>query len=85
MSTAQTKLSLVQLIIESEDKTFITKILEYAHSLKRQKEDSADHLPTALVKEINLAIEEADSGKDIGIPHSEMVVKLRKRYPHLNL
>ena len=85
MSAAETKLSLVQLIIESEDKTLINKVLEYARSLKTQKEDWADDLPQHVIDELNSAIEEADSGKDVGIPHSEMLLKFRKQYPHLNL
>ncbi|HLP55671.1 MAG TPA: hypothetical protein VK151_11605 [Fluviicola sp.] len=85
MGAAETKLSLVQMIIESEDKTFIAKVLAYARSLKTQKEDWVGNLPDYLVKEIELAIEEADSGKDIGITNTEMIRKYKEKYPHLNL
>ena len=73
------------MIVESEDKAFINKVLEYARSLKMQKEDWADDLPQHIIDELISAIEEADSGKDVGIPHSEKLLKFRKQYPHLNL
>lgn len=40
MSTAENKLSLIQIIVESEDKAFISKVLEYAHALKKSKKNS---------------------------------------------
>ncbi len=85
MSTAETKLNLVQMIIESEDKTFVTKVLAYARSLKTHKEDWADDLPGALLEELDLAIQEADNGKDVGVPNAEILLKYQKKYPHLNL
>ncbi len=86
MSTAENKLNLVQMIVESNDKTFISKILEYARSLKSEKtSDWADELPESVLEELKLSIQEADKGTDQSIPHETMLKKFRKQYPHLNL
>ncbi|MGV3612677.1 MAG: hypothetical protein ACO1N0_17085 [Fluviicola sp.] len=86
MSTAENKLSLVQMIVESDDKTFISKVLKYASSLKKEKTtDWAEELPAEVFEELRLSIEEADNGTDPGIPHEVMLKKFRKKYPHLNL
>jgi|GEM_PF-1869097 len=86
MSTAENKLNLVQMIVESEDKTFISKVLEYARTLKKEKAtDWAEELPEYVLEELHLAIEEADNGTDVGTPHEEMLKKFRKKYPHLSL
>ncbi|AEA42211.1 hypothetical protein [Fluviicola taffensis] len=86
MSAAENKLNLVQMIVESEDKTFVSKVLEYARSLKKEKKtDWAEELPEHVLEELRLAIEEADNGTDVGIPHEVMLKKFRKQYPHLNL
>lgn len=86
MGTANNKLSLVQMIVESEDKNFISMVLEYARTLKKQKAgDWADELPEDVLEELRLSIEEADNGSDPGTPHEVMLKKFRKKYPHLNL
>ena len=86
MSTAENKLSLVQMIVESDDKAFISKILEYARTLKKQKTtDWAEELPEYVLEELRLAIEEADNGTDPGIPHEVMLEEARKKFPHLKL
>lgn len=86
MSTAENKLNLVQMIVESEDKTFVSKVLEYARTLKKEKTtDWAEDLPDYVLEELQLAIEEADNGTDAGTPHEEVLKKIRKKYPHLSL
>lgn len=53
-------------------------------SLKTRTEDWADDLPEALSEELELAIQEADSGKDGGVSHSEMIRKYKKKHSCLN-
>lgn len=86
MSTAENKLSLVQMIVESDDKAFISKVLNYARSLKKEKTIIfEEELPEYVAEELRLAIEEADNGTDPGISHEVMLEKFRKKYPHLNI
>lgn len=86
MGAADNKLNLVQMIVESDDKTFVSKVLEYARSLKKQKTtDWAEELPEHVLEELRLAMEEADNGTDVGIPHSIMLEEARKSFPHLKL
>jgi hypothetical protein len=86
MSTAENKLDLVQLIVESNDKTFISKVLDYARALKKNKNsDWSDELPEHVLNELKLAIEEADKGVDSGVSHNTVIEKHRKRYPNLSL
>lgn len=86
MGVVENKLNLVQLIVESEDKTFISMVLEYARSLKKQSaSDSDDEFPEYVLEEVRLAMEEFDNGTDPGIPHEVILAKHRRKYPHLNL
>lgn len=86
MSTAENKLSLVQMIVESEDKAFISKVLEYARALKKEKTTHwEEELPEYVAEELRLSIEEADNGTDPGIPHEEILEEARKKFPHLKL
>ncbi|WP_294679960.1 hypothetical protein [uncultured Fluviicola sp.] len=86
MSTADNKLHLVQMIIESEDKTFVAKMLEYARSLKIQKSNVLEEdIPDYVVKEVQLAMEELDNGSDPGTPHEEMLEQFRKEFPGLKI
>ena len=74
------------MIVESEDKTFISKVLEYALTLKKQKTtDSDDHIPDHILEEIRLAMEELDNGTDPGIPHEEILEQFKKEFPGLNI
>ena len=74
------------MIVDSEDKAFISKVLEYARTLKKQKTvDSTEELPQHIIDELVLSMNELDNGTDAGIPHSVMLEKLRKEYPSLNI
>ena len=86
MSTAENKLSLVQMIVESEDKAFISKVLEYACALKKEKTTHwEEELPEYVAEELRLSIEEADNVTDPGIPHEEILEEARKKFPHLKI
>jgi len=86
MSIAETKLNLVQTIIESEDKTFIRKMFEYSRVLKNQMlNEKEDDIPEHIIDEIKLSIKELDSGNDAGTPHEVMLQKFRKDFPNLNI
>ena len=85
MSTAENKLSLLQIIIESDDKTFINRLTNIANSIKKTKShDWADDIPAHVLDELELSIKEADSG-DNGISHSNMLDEAKKSFPNLNL
>lgn len=84
MNASESKIKLVQLIVESEDKAFISQMLEYAHLLNEEN-DWALNIPSEIYDEINLAIEEADKSIDPGTPHSQIISKYKKKYPNLNL
>ncbi|WP_341902971.1 hypothetical protein [Fluviicola taffensis] len=74
------------MIIESEDKTFVSKMLEYARSLKIQKTKSVeDDIPDYVLEEVRLAMEELDNGTDAGTPHEEMLEQFRKEFPSLKI
>ena len=85
MSAADNKLHLVQMIIESEDKTFVAKLLEYARSLKIQKANIEEDITDYVLKEVQLAMEELDNGSDPGTPHEEMLEQFRKEFPGLTI
>lgn len=86
MSTAENKLNLVQMIIESEDKTFISKVLEYARTLKKQKPNNIeDNIPDYVLEEVRLAMEELDNGTDTGASHEEMLAQFKKEFPGLKI
>lgn len=74
------------MIVESEDKTFISMVLEYARTLKKQKpDDKEDQIPESVLEEVRLAMEELDNGSDPGTPHEEMLEKFKKEYPDLKI
>ena len=86
MGALENKLNLVQLIVESEDKTFINRLLEYALSLKKEKpSDSVNDYPEYVLEEVRLAMEELDNGTDPGIPHEVMLQRFKKDFPNLNI
>lgn len=86
MSTADNKLHLVQLILESEDKTFVAKMLEYARTLKIQKSNILkEDIPDYVLEEVRLAMEELDNGSDPGTLHEEMLNQFRKEFPGLKI
>ncbi len=90
MNTAQNKLNLVQMIIESEDSTFVKKMLNFAFPLKSTNKayanyDNDDNIPDYVINEVNESIIELDNGTDKGIGHEEMLKKFRKKYPYLDL
>jgi hypothetical protein len=86
MSTAENKLNLVQMIVESEDKTFISKVLEYARALKKIKTQHVEEaIPDYVLEEVRLAMEELDSGEDPGTPHEEMMEQFQKEFPNLKI
>jgi uncharacterized FAD-dependent dehydrogenase len=86
MSTAENKLNLVQIIVESEDKTFISKVLEYARTLKKQKTgDTEDGIPDYVLEEVRLAMEELDNGRDEGTSHEDMLKQFKKEFPSLKI
>lgn len=51
---------------------------------KEQNKDWADDLPDALLEELDLAINEADGGKDSGVSNSEMILKYKEKHRCLN-
>lgn len=84
MSTAENKLNLVQMIVESNDKTFISKILEYANSLKTEKSiDWADELPEAVIQKLENSINQVKMGQVKS--HDQVIDNLNKRYSALKL
>lgn len=85
MSTAERKLDLLQMIIESEDQSFITKLSSIARSLKKQKtKDWSDELPESVLNELIQSIDEAEKG-EIGTPNDEMLTEIRRDFPNLNI
>ena len=85
MSTAENKLNLLQMIIESEDKSFISKLTTIARSLKKQKTDDwADEFPNHVIDELKISIKEADKG-GVGIPNSVMLEEAKRDFPNLKL
>ena len=85
MSAAENKLNLLQMIIESEDNTFIDRLTRIARSLKKSKShDWADDLPAHVIDELELSIKEVNNGEE-GIPHSKMLEEAKKSFPELNL
>ena len=86
MSAAENKLNLVQMIVESEDRTFIAKVLEYARTLNKQStKDTTDDVPEYVLEEVQLAMKEFDSGSDPGTAHEVMLEKFRKEFPGLKI
>lgn len=74
------------MIIESNDKTFVSKMLEYARSLKIQKtEHVSDDIPEYVLEEVRLAMEELDNGIDEGTPHEEMLAQFKKEFPSIKI
>jgi hypothetical protein len=51
---------------------------------KEQNKDWADDLPDDLLKELELALEESVNGNDFGTLNTEMILKYKEKYPHLN-
>ena len=85
MSTAESKLDLLQMIIESEDQGFITKLTNIARSLRKQKAaDWADDLPPEVLNELIQSIEEAENGER-GTTNEEMIQAARKDFPNLKI
>jgi hypothetical protein len=85
MSTAESKLDLLQMIIESEDKSFIMKLTNIARSLKKEKTvDWADDLPPEVLNELIESIEEAENG-ELGTSNEEMLKAARKDFPNLDI
>lgn len=85
MTTAESKLDLLQMIIESEDQSFIKKLTSVARSLKKQKSgDWADEVPEHVIDELFLSIDEAQKG-DAGISHAQMLAEAKKDFPKLKL
>lgn len=83
MSTAERKLHLLQLILESEDNNFITKLTEVARLMIKQKHsDWADELPQNILDELILSIEESEK-KTAGTDHNEMLAQAKKEFPNL--
>lgn len=80
LNTSESKIKLVQLIVKSEDISFISQMLEYAHLLN-EGNDWALNIPSEVYDEIKLAIEEADKGIDLGTPHSQTISKYKEKYP----
>ncbi|MFN5982431.1 MAG: hypothetical protein ACK46Y_13390 [Fluviicola sp.] len=84
MSTAENKLNLVQMIVESNDKTFISKILEYANSLKTEKSiDWADELPEEVIQKLEKSIHQSKTGQVKS--HDQVIENLNKRYSGIKL
>lgn len=74
------------MIVESDDKTFVSKMLAYARSLKSLKTTSVeDEIPDAVLEEVKLAMEELANGTDAGTPHEEMLKQFRKEFPSLKI
>lgn len=85
MSTAENKLDLLQMIIESDDQSFITKLTRFARALKRENtSDWSDELPSEVLSELIQSIEDAENG-EIGTSHDDMLSTARKDFPDLNL
>ena len=85
MSAAESKLDLLQMIIESEDQSFITKLTRIARSLSKQKNpDWADDLPPDVLNELIQSIEEAENG-ELGTSNNEMLKAARKDFPNLEI
>lgn len=86
MSTVENKLNLVQMIIESDDQTFIKKLLQYARTLKKSNSlDDSEIIPEHILDEIQASISELDNGTDKGTSHELILEKFKKEYPSLNL
>jgi hypothetical protein len=84
MSTAENKLNLVQMIVESNDKTFISKILEYANSLKTEKSnDWAEEMPEEVIQKLENSIHQSKTGQVKS--HDQVIESLNKRYSGLKL
>ena len=85
MTTAESKLDLLQMIIESEDQGFITKLTNIARSLRKQKTvDWSDDLPPEVLDELIQSIEESES-EEFGTTNEEMLRAARNDFPNLEI
>ena len=85
MTTAESKLDLLQMIIESEDQGFITKLTNIARSLRKQKTvDWSDDLPPEVLVELIQSIEESES-EEFGTTNEEMLQAARNDFPNLEI
>ena len=74
------------MIVDSNDKTFIELMLEYARSLKTKKDlKNGNSIPESVIKEIELSMQEMDNEPDSGISHDELLRKLQKDFPGLTI
>ena len=85
MATARSKLDLLQMIIESEDQGFITKLTNIARSIRKQKTaDWSDDLPPEVLDELIQSIEESEN-EVFGTTNEEMLRAARNDFPNLEI
>lgn len=84
MSTADKKLSLLRMIMESEDDSFITKMINFGLSIgKSNTKDWAEDLPENVKAGIMKGLEQSENGESV--PHEVVLAQMKEKYPHLNL
>ncbi len=84
MSTAESKLQLLKMIMESEDQTFISKVMQFAKNAANAKSsDWAEELPLNIMKDLMESIDQAEKGNTIS--HDSAMSQLRSKFPQVGL
>ena len=82
MSTAEIKLQLLRMIMESEDETFISKVMEFVKNTANVKStDWAEELPPNILNDLEESIDQAEKGNTI--PHDSAMSQLRNKFPQV--
>lgn len=84
MSTAELKISINQLLQGINDDSLLQAIYTLLSKASSNSKDWADELPSHILDELLLSIEEAENGKT-GTSHADMLAEARKEFPQLKL
>ena len=82
MSKAESKLQLLKIIMESEDQTFISKVMQFAENIAKTKSsDWSEELPPTVMNDLMESIDQAQKGNTI--PHDVAMTQLRNKFPQI--
>lgn len=84
MSTAELKISIGQLLQGVSDDSVLKAIHALLSKVTTESTDWGNELPTHVLDELLLSIQEADKGER-GTTHEEMLAEARRDFPNLKL
>ena len=84
MSTAESKLQLLRIIMESEDESFISKVMQFVKSTSKTKTtDWSEELPSNIMSDLIESIDQADNNNTLS--HDSAMNQLKNKFPQIGL